>query len=70
MPRGKQRSLRRSTRRRRDVALLLLVFMQGMTDGRTGLVKEWSVPVVSGHTEALFGIVVAPGGDVWFAASI
>ncbi len=41
----------------------------GMIESTTGLVKEWSMPVVSGHTAALYGIVVAPGGDVWFAAN-
>ena len=41
----------------------------GMVDSTTGTVKEWSVPVVSGHTAALYGIAVAPGGDVWFAAN-
>lgn len=41
----------------------------GMIDSTTGIVKEWSVPAVSDHTAALYGIVVAPGGDVWFAAN-
>ena len=41
----------------------------GMIDSTTGTVKEWSVPAISGHTAALYGIVVAPGGDVWLAAN-
>ena len=41
----------------------------GMIDSTTGTVMEWAVPAISGHTAALYGIVVAPGGDVWFAAN-
>ena len=41
----------------------------GMIDSKTGTVTEWPVPTVSGHPAALYGIVVAPGGDVWFAAN-
>jgi len=26
-------------------------------------------PAITSHTAALYGIVVAPGGDVWFAAN-
>ncbi len=41
----------------------------GMIESTTGSVKEWAVPAVSDQTAALYGIVVAPGGDVWFAAN-
>jgi virginiamycin B lyase len=41
----------------------------GMIDRTTGTVMEWAVPTISDHTAALYGIVVAPGGDVWFAAN-
>src|SRR5229473_3797962 len=39
----------------------------GMIDSTTGRVTELPVPTVSGHPAALYGVVVAPGGDVWFA---
>ncbi len=39
----------------------------GMIDITTGRVTELPVPTVSGHPAALYGVVVAPGGDVWFA---
>jgi virginiamycin B lyase len=39
----------------------------GMIDSVTGKVTELPVPTVSGHPAALYGIIVASGGDVWFA---
>jgi streptogramin lyase len=39
----------------------------GMIDSTTGTITELPVPTVSGHLAALYGVVVAPGGDVWFA---
>src|SRR5260221_12516349 len=39
----------------------------GMIDSTTGTITELPVPTVSGHLAALYGVVVAQGGDVWFA---
>src|SRR5439155_23286148 len=39
----------------------------GMIDSTTGRVTELPVPTVSGHPATLYGVVVAPSGEVWFA---
>ncbi len=39
----------------------------GMIDPATGGVTELPVPAISGHPPFLYGLVVAPSGDVWFA---
>jgi len=38
----------------------------GMIDSATGRVTELSVPTIAGHPAALYGLVVAQNGDVWF----
>lgn len=39
----------------------------GMIDSTTGKVTEASVLAVAGHPAALYGLVIAPDGTVWFA---
>ncbi len=39
----------------------------GMIDPTTDRVTELPVPAISGHPPFLYGLVVAPSGDVWFA---
>ena len=38
----------------------------GMINSATGRVTELAVPAVAGHPAALYDLVVAPNGDVWF----
>lgn len=38
----------------------------GMVNSATGSLTELSVPTVAGHPAALYGLVVAHNGDVWF----
>ncbi len=39
----------------------------GMIDPATNRIIELPVPAISGHPPFLYGLVVAPSGDVWFA---
>lgn len=39
----------------------------GMLDPTTGKITEIPVPVISAHPASLYGLVITPGGDVWFA---
>jgi virginiamycin B lyase len=41
----------------------------GMFDPTTNKITEISVPAISGHPAALYGLVVTPGGEIWFANS-
>ena len=41
----------------------------GMLDHTTNKMTEIPVPAISGHPAALYGLVVAPGGDIWCANS-
>jgi streptogramin lyase len=41
----------------------------GMFDPTTHTMTDIPVPAVSGHPAALYGLVIAPGGDIWFANS-
>ena len=41
----------------------------GMFDPTTNKMAEIPVPAISGHPAALYGLVVAPGGDIWSANS-
>ncbi len=40
-----------------------------MFDPATKKMTEIPVPVLSGHPAALYGLVITPGGDIWFANS-
>lgn len=41
----------------------------GMFDPTTEKITEIPVPAISGHPAALYGLAIAPGGDIWFANS-
>jgi streptogramin lyase len=41
----------------------------GMFDPTTNKMTEIPVPAISGHPAALYGLVVTPRGDIWFANS-
>jgi len=38
----------------------------GMIDPSTGRITELPVPAIAGNPAALYGLIVAPSGDVWF----
>jgi streptogramin lyase len=41
----------------------------GMCDPTTKKITEIPVPAISGHPAALYGLFIAPGGDIWFSNS-
>ncbi len=41
----------------------------GMIDPATSTMREIPVPAVLGRPASLYGLVITPGGDVWFANS-
>jgi streptogramin lyase len=41
----------------------------GMFDPTTKKITEIPIPAFAGHPAALYGLVITPGGDIWFANS-